>query len=248
MNVLVKMAFDGTGYHGFQVQAGLPTVCGTFQAALEKILGHKTEVKGCSRTDRGVHAKRYYISFKTHREDINIPKLPLALNANLPPDIRALAAREVALDFHARYSATGKEYTYYILNSHIDSPFDRAYHWRVAGALDENAMAKGAEYFTGSHDFTSFMAAGSKITDCNRTVFSSSVTKEGDLIKFKVSADGYLYNMVRIMTGTLVDVGRGVIKPEQVADIIEAKDRHRRGATAPAAGLFLTKVFYDFDF
>ena len=241
------MAFDGTAYHGFQVQDNRVTVCRVFQAALEKILGHKTDVKGCSRTDRGVHAAVYYISFKTNR-DINIPRLPLALNANLPPDIRVIRAREVDEEFHARYSAKGKEYTYYILNSHIDTPFGRGYHYRVAGRLDRRAMDRGAKAFMGTYDFASFMARKSKITDCTRTVYSAGVERDGDMIKFVISADGYLYNMVRIMAGTLINVGRGAIAPEDVAGIVAAKNRSAAGPTAPANGLFLTKVFYDFDF
>ena len=244
MTILVKIAYDGTNYHGFQIQDDVPTVFGVFQDALLKILGHSTEIKGCSRTDSGVHAKCYYLSFETEKQ-LNVPRLPLALNANLPTDIRVLEARQIHDGFHARYDCKGKEYTYYIRNSHIDDPFTDKYYWRVPAVLDEVKMNEAAQYFVGSHDFRSFMAAKSKITDCNRTVYSAKVERKGDMVTFKVSADGYLYNMVRIMVGTIVNVGKGIWTPEQVADIVAACNRDVAGPTAPPQGLFLTDVYYD---
>lgn len=244
MNVLVKLAYDGTNYCGFQIQNDKPTVFAAFQEALVKILGHSTDIKGCSRTDSGVHAKCFCLSFKTDKQ-LNLQRLPLALNANLPADIRVLCAAEVPEDFHARYSSKGKEYTYYILNSHIDSPFSSKYYYKVAQRLDEEKMNRAAGYFVGTHDFRSFMAAKSKIEDCVRTVYSAKVEREGDTVKFIVSADGYLYNMVRIMVGTLLDVGKGAKQPEDIKSIISACDRSKAGATAPPQGLFLTQVFYD---
>ncbi len=244
MNVLVKLSYDGTAYCGFQIQDDRPTVFATFQTALLKILGHPTDIKGCSRTDSGVHAKEFCLSFRTEKQ-LNLHRLPLALNANLPPDIRVLEALHVPEDFHARYSSKGKEYVYCILNSHIDNPFMNKYYYKVASRLDVEKMNRAAQYFTGSHDFHSFMAAKSKITDCVRTVHYAKVEKEGDFVKFTVAADGFLYNMVRIMAGTLIEVGKGIIPPEKVADIIASCDRSTAGPTAPARGLFLTKVFYD---
>lgn len=244
MTILVKIAYDGTNYHGFQIQDDVVTVFGVFQEALLKILGHSTDIKGCSRTDSGVHAKCYYLSFETEKQ-LNIPRLPLALNANLPWDIRVLEARQVNDGFHARYDCKGKEYTYYIRNSHIDDPFTDKYYWRVPVILDADKMNEAAQYYVGSHDFRSFMAAKSKITDCNRTVYSASVERKGDMVIFKISADGYLYNMVRIMVGTLVNVGKGIWPAEKVEEIISACNREVAGSTAPAQGLFLTDVFYD---
>ena len=167
------------------------------------------------------------------------------MNANLPSDIRVLEASVIHDGFHARYDCKGKEYTYYIRNSHIDDPFTDKYYWRVPTVLDEVKMNEAAQYFVGSHDFRSFMAAKSKITDCNRTVYSAKVERKGDMITFKVSADGYLYNMVRIMVGTVVNVGKGIWTPEQVADIVAACNRDVAGPTAPPQGLFLTDVYYD---
>ena len=244
MTILVKIAYDGTNYHGFQIQDDVPTVFGVFQDALLKILGHPTEIKGCSRTDSGVHAKCYYLSFETEKQ-LNIPRLPLALNANLTADIRVLDAQQVDDGFHARYDCQGKEYTYYIKNSHIDDPFSHQYYWRVPSQLDVEKMNEAAQYYVGRQDFRSFMAAKSKITDCVRTVHSASVHRDGDMVVFKVSADGYLYNMVRIMVGTLVNVGKGLWRPEKVKEIISAENRDVAGPTAPPQGLFLTDVYYD---
>ena len=244
MNILVKLAYDGTDYCGFQIQNDQPTVFATFQEALLKILGHPTDIKGCSRTDSGVHAKCFCLSFKTEKQ-LNLHRLPLALNANLPPDIRVFDAVQVPEDFHARYSSKGKEYTYYILNSHIDSPFNNKYYYKVATVLDAEKMNQAAQYYVGTHDFRSFMAAKSKIEDCVRTVYSAKVEREGDMVKYTVSADGYLYNMVRIMVGTLLDVGKGLTEPDHVKDVIAACDRSAAGSTAPPQGLFLTQVYYD---
>lgn len=202
MTVLVKIAFDGTNYHGFQLQENAVSVFEVFQTALLKVIGQKTDIKGCSRTDSGVHAACYYLSFEVEKE-LNLHKLPLSINANLPMDIRVLQAKEVEDGFHARYSAKGKQYTYYILNSHVDSPFQNRYYYRVATPLDVEKMNLAAGFFVGSHDFKSFMSQRSKIIETTRTVYSAKVEKDGDMLRFIITADGYLYNMVRIMAGTL---------------------------------------------
>lgn len=243
MTVKVKIAFDGTNYCGSQIQKNGVTVFGVFQEALIKILGYRTDIKGCSRTDSGVHAKCYYLSFDT-REDINLSKLPLSLNANLPFDIRAIEATNAPSDFHARYSAKAKEYTYYIKNSHVDDPFNLGYYYRVPTYLEEIAMDNAARYFIGRHDFTSFMSEKSKLVDCTRTVFEAKVSRQGDMIIFKIKADGYLYNMIRIMAGTLINVGSGKLLPQQIEAVINARERTKAGFTAPACGLFLTDVIY----
>ena len=246
MNILVKLAFDGTNYHGTQIQENANTVFRVFQEALIGFLGHKTDIKGCSRLDSGVHAKSFYLSFKTDK-DINIAKLPLALNVRLPEDIKVMSAQVVPDDFHARYSSKGKEYTYYIWNSHIDDPFNSKYYYRYPKKLDAEKMNIAAGYFVGQHDFRSFMRSNSKIIDCRRQVYSAKVERRGDMVKFIVSADGYLYNMVRIMAGTLIKIGGTAARPELVKDIITAENRAAAGVTAPAKGLFLTDVFYDFN-
>ena len=243
MTVKVKVAFDGTDFCGSQVQPGLRTVFGEFQAALTKVVNDAADIKGCSRLDSGVHAKCFYFSFKTQKQ-LDLRKFPLGLNANLPRDIRVLEATQESEDFHARYSAKGKEYTYYIKNNHIDDPFTSKYYYKFPQKLDATAMHEAAQYFVGTHDFRSFMARWSKIIDCHRTVYSASVEQKEDMIIFKVCADGYLYNMVRIMVGTLIWAGTGRIKPCEVSDIIAACHRSKAGVTVPPEGLFLTDVFY----
>ncbi|MBR5251592.1 MAG: tRNA pseudouridine(38-40) synthase TruA [Oscillospiraceae bacterium] len=243
MTVKVKVTFDGTDFCGSQVQPDRRTVFGEFQKALCTVVSDAGNIKACSRLDSGVHAKCFWFSFTTEKQ-LNVGKLPLSLNANLPMDIRVLEAEEAQDDFHARYSAKGKEYTYYIKNSHIDDPFTSKYYYRYPQKLDVTAMQQAAQYFVGTHDFRSFMARWSKIIDCHRTVYSAQVTQQGDMIIFKVCADGYLYNMVRIMVGTLIWAGTGKIKPEQVSDIIEKRHRSAAGVTVPPQGLFLTDVLY----
>lgn len=243
MTVSVKVAFDGSMFHGSQVQKDKRTVFDEFQKALLQIVPDADKIKGCSRTDSGVHAKCYYFSFVTEK-NIDFRKFPLSLNAKLPGDIRAIEAQQREDDFHARYSAKYKEYTYYIKNSHIDDPFTQKYYYKFQQKLDVSAMQQAAQYYVGTHDFRSFMARWSKIKDCTRTVVSAQVSQKDDMIVFKVKADGYLYNMVRIMVGTLIWAGVGKIKPEQVKDIISACHRSKAGVTVPPEGLFLTDVIY----
>lgn len=244
MNILVTIAFDGTAYHGFQVQKNALTVCQVFQDALQAVFGERYDVKGCSRTDAGVHALGFQLNFHA---DTRIPmqKLPLALNRFLPEDIRVLSAKQVADDFHARYSAHSKEYCYRIRNSAIDSPFDKAYYWRCTQPLDVKKMNLAAQDFVGKHNFSAFMSAGSSIVDTVRTVYRFSVTQQGEMVSCTVEADGYLYNMVRIMCGTLVEIGTGKLPPEQVRIALQSGNRQDAGITLPPQGLFLSKVCYD---
>lgn len=245
-NILVTMAFRGTDYHGFQVQENALGVCTVFQDALERVLGSRVDVKGCSRTDSGVHALRYCVSFKA---DTAIPmrKLPLALNAHLPEDIRVQSACEVPEDFHARYSAEAKQYVYRLHNSQVSSPFSDGLCWRVGAPLQIESMQQAAAAVVGTHDFASFMSGGSKIVDTVRTVYDFSVRRCGEDILFTICADGYLYNMVRILVGTLVEVGAGRIEAQAMPGIIAAAKRSAAGPKAPAQGLYLDRVFYDLD-
>ena len=247
MNILLKLSFDGTNYHGWQIQENALSVFRVLQTALEKVLGYHADIHGSSRTDSGVHARVYCANFISEKEmsDRDLFKLPLALNRNLPEDVRIKEAVRVRDDFHARYSRKGKEYTYFILNSRIDDPFSNRYYHRISSKLDTEEMNRAAAMLVGTHDFRSFMASKSKIIDCTRTVYSREVKRDGDVVRFRISADGYLYNMVRIMTGTLIKVGLGNIKAEDIKTIIAACDRSKAGYTAPAKGLFLTDIFYD---
>lgn len=252
MKLLLKISFLGTNYCGYQVQPDKPTVQRELNEAASRIFGFDCDIVGCSRTDSGVHANEFFIcvSKKGDNEiDCTIPmkNVPLAFNSVLPDDISVLEARMVENDFHPRYDVKHKEYIYKIWNNPIKNPFysDRAHH--VPQIYSDEAvdkMNRAAQYLCGKHDFCSYMAQGSKIVDTNREIKYASVVREGDFIIFKVAADGFLYNMVRIMTGTLLLVAQGKIEPEDIQKITESKNRKNAGATAPACGLYLNKVEY----
>ena len=234
MNYLLILSYDGTNYCGFQVQPNGRSVAQTFQDGLEAVLHSRPDIKGCSRTDAGVHALGFKLNFHA---DTRIPaaKLPLALNQHLPPDIRVLDAQVVSEDFHARYAAHTKTYLYRIHNHPIDSPFDAAYYTRVPRHLDEARMQAAAQQFVGRHDFLALCAAGSSAAahgDTVRTITDCHVTRKGDEVDIEVTADGYLYNMVRILAGTLCEVGAGRMQPDAIPGIL-------------ASSMF--KIFNDFQ-
>lgn len=244
-NVLMSLRYDGTNYHGWQVQKNAVTVQEVFQGALARLLGEDVDIKGCSRTDAGVHANMYCVSAKI---DSKIPcdRLKMALNRFLPRDIAVTGAVEVPLDFHARYSCSGKEYVYKIWNEPVRNPFwhGRAFHYWYH--LDVEKLDSAAKNFIGTHDFTSFCTLDKRNPEnMVRTVKAFSVERNGGLVEMRVTADGFLYNMVRIMVGTLLRVAMGRIEPQEIPDIILAKDRAKAGPTAVAHGLYLNRVFYD---
>ena len=245
MKVLLEIRFTGENYHGWQAQKNALTVQKTLQNAAEELLGEKCAVTGCSRTDAGVHARRFFCTLDCPALDrFPLDKLPTAMNALLPPDVAALSCRAVDGDFHPRYDALGKEYEYLIYNGQVRDPFYEGRAWMLPGRpLDCAKMEEEAGKLVGRHDFSSFCAAGGKIVDKTRTVYACSVRREGDLIAVKVSADGFLYNMVRIIVGTLCDCALG--SKEDCAAILAARDRKFAGRTAPAHGLYLNRVFYD---
>lgn len=246
MNILLTLSFDGTGYCGFQVQQNGISVCQVVQDALQAVLGQRVPVKGCSRTDAGVHALAYALNFWA---DTSIPlaKLPLALNAHLPPAVRVIEARQVPQGFHARYSAHGKTYWYRIWNSQVDRPFDAPYYYRVPAPLDVERMQAAAAACVGTHDFSAFCSVGSSVAahgDTVRTISTCDVQRKGQMLTISVTADGYLYNMVRILAGTLVEVGAGRMDAEAIPMILAGRDRRAAGPTLPARGLFLAHVEY----
>lgn len=243
MQILITIRFIGTKYHGFQVQQNALSVCEVLQDAMEKLYGSRPPVKGCSRTDSGVHALNYCVSY-TPPKFIVTQRIPLAFNRFLPEDIKVMAAQEVPDNFHARYDAISKEYIYRLLNSRLDDPFKQGLVWRTAQKLDVTEMQVAARLLCGTHDFASFMSAGSGMDDTVRNVEFFNITRNEDEICFHICANGYLYNMVRIMVGTLVEVGSGHIKAEDIPTIIKAKNRGRCGDTAPSQGLYLYKVNY----
>lgn len=247
-NFLLFIAYKGTAYHGFQVQKNSRTVCEVFQDALQAVLGQRPDVKGCSRTDAGVHAKEFGISFAADTR-LAPERLVLALNAHLPADVRALRGYCVPQGFHARYAAHTKTYHYRIRNSQIDSPFDSEYCYKIPQPrpLDLAAMNRAAALLVGRHDFLAFCSAGSKVAesgDTVRTITDCHITREEEVVTISVTADGYLYNMVRILAGTLAQVGMGKMKPEAMPGILASRDRANAGPTLPAKGLFLVKVDY----
>lgn len=243
---MLSIAYDGRNYHGFQVQKNAVTVEEVFQDALERVFGARLPVKGCSRTDSGVHANQFCISTKTESR-IPCERVIPAMNTTLPPDIAVTGCREVPEDFHARYSSTGKEYLYRILNRTARDPFSegRALHYPYP--LDIERLKTACRDFVGYQDFTAFCSSGSCVEDTRRTIFRADVEREGDFVEFRVAGDGFLYNMVRIMTGTLLEIARGSIPVDGIPEILESRDRRRAGPTAPAWGLYLNQVFYPFS-
>ena len=242
MKYLIRLSFIGTAYCGWQTQKNGPSVQVCVMDAIRKIFGEVSEFSGCSRTDSGVHALDFCVSFSVPGQT-PCEKLILAMNANLPKDIAVHSACTVSEDFHARYCVKKKEYRYRIYTGAVRNPFLEDLAWHRPGEYDLDLLNKAAKTLQGTHDFRSFMAAGSKIEDCIRTVFDAYFEADGDNLDFYVSADGFLYNMVRIMVGTLLDVPRR-FSPSDVAEILSAKDRSRAGMTAPAHGLYLNRVDY----
>lgn len=243
-NLLLKLAYDGTRYHGWQIQENAVTVQQVFQEALCKVTGRQEDLKACSRTDTGVHAREFCVSLKTE-SPIPEERLVAALNHYLPQDMAVRSCQRVGADFHARYSCKGKEYCYEIWNHPVREPFlaGRALHYWYP--IDEALLDQAARHYLGSHDFSSFCTLDKRERgDLTRRVFTSRVERRGDLVVFTVGADGFLYNMVRIMVGTLLRVQQGKFSPEDIPGILEAKDRKAAGPTAPACGLYLNRVFY----
>lgn len=247
MKYFAKINYLGTSFHGFQVQPGLRTVQGELSLALETAFGVPCRVTGCSRTDAGVHANEFCITIENEGGTIPPDKLPVAIARFLPNDISLYYAKECSKDFHPRYDVLSKEYLYRIINRNIFDPFDYGRAWFVPRTIDDSgisAMREAADYIVGKHDFSCFMSEGSDVEDTVRNVFYIGIDKKEELIEFKICADGFLYNMVRIIVGTLLDVAFGKIMPCDLADIIDSKDRKKAGMTAPPDGLYLNKVTY----
>ena len=240
---MIRFCYDGTNYSGYQRQANSDTVGEHILSALTKIFGGVYELAGCSRTDSGVHALDYCASFKSEK-DIDPQTVIKAMNSNLPKDISVFDCRYTDNEFHARYSVVSKEYVYLIYNGKVRSPFYDRYVYFYPYTMDINKLSEAASVFIGRKDFKSFMAAGGKISDTVRTVIKSEIVQRGDLVEYHVAADGFLYNMVRIMTGTLINVAQNKISVSRINDIINERSRESAGFTAPAKGLFLFKVNY----
>ncbi|MCR5484094.1 MAG: tRNA pseudouridine(38-40) synthase TruA [Clostridiales bacterium] len=242
-NLLLTLRFDGAPYHGWQVQKNGISVQETVQDAIEKVTGVRSGVIGCSRTDAGVHAEMYCCNFRTD-SGVDTERMIYALNANLPDSIGVYGCREVPEDFHARYSCVSKKYVYKIWNSPFKNPFLTDRYYMYGHPLDEKMLDEESKYFLGKHDYRGFASSGCSVKDTVRTVFDASVERRGDEVFFTVEADGFLYNMVRIMTGTLFYIQQGKIERGALPEIIESGERERAGVTAPACGLYLRNVNY----
>lgn len=242
-NIKLILQYDGTAYHGFQIQPDVVTIQGMLEESIRKTLNEDVKVNGCSRTDAGVHAIRYCAGFHLSTP-VPPERLSLIMNNALPDDIRVLSSEEADEDFHPRFSCVAKKYSYTINTSSQANVFTKNYEWQYKKPLNIIAMREAAIHIVGKHDFRSFMTTGPEMETTVREVFSLDIEEDGDYIRIYIKADGYLYNMVRIITGTLVHVGEGRIKPEDIPGIIEKKDRSYAGPTAPPQGLALYEIYY----
>ena len=236
-------AYDGTNYHGSQIQNNGETIEGVLSEELSSLLKEEIHLIGASRTDAGVHARGNVFVFDTESR-IPPEKFTYALNARLPEDIRVQDSCEVPPEFHPRHQDTVKTYEYKILNRKLPLPEYRLYAHFTYETLDLDKMQEACRHFIGEHDFASFCAAGSQVESTVREIYDLHVEKAGDLLTISVTGNGFLYNMVRILAGTLLKVGSGQIQPEDIPGILEAKDRKAAGPTAPAKGLTLMEIRY----
>lgn len=243
-NIALKLMYNGTAYHGWQVQKNAESVCATLQRGLAMICGEPVKLVGCGRTDAGVHAERYVANFQTNAS-IPLDRLPFAINTHTPGDIVVREALEVDESFNAILSCRKKEYTYRIYNSRIKNPFyvDRAYFYPKH--LDEAVMDRAARAFEGTHDFRAVRSVGTETKTTVRTVYSCRVHREGELLELRVCANGFLYNMVRAITGTVLYAAEGKLTAEDIPKILDSGDRTLAGPTVPPGGLYMTKLFYE---
>lgn len=242
--VKLVVAYDGTNYHGWQVQDNGITIEEVLNRTISELVQEDIKVIGASRTDAGVHACGNVAVFDT---ESRIPgdKFSFALNQRLPEDIRIQESCEVDADFHPRYADTVKTYEYNILNRRFELPSKRLYAAFCYYPMDIERMNQAATYLVGEHDFKSFCSAGAQVQTTVRTIYAVNVTKEDDMVHIRITGNGFLYNMVRIIAGTLMQVGTGLMEPEQVKEILEARDRSKAGPTAVAKGLTLVEIRYE---
>lgn len=243
-NIKLLIAYDGTAYHGWQTQLNRVTIQETIENAISIVMKQKNDLTGSGRTDSGVHALGQVANFKA---DTKIPeeKIKIALNANLPSDIRILDSVDVSPDFNSRFDALDKTYMYQIYNDSVANPFYSRYSCFVPQSLDIDEMEEALKLIVGTHDFKGFMASGSQSKTTVRTVYAANLLKEGKLIKIFINGNGFLYNMVRIIAGTLIDIGKGLKDISCIEKALTDKDRSVLGQTAKPEGLFLIKVNYD---
>ena len=243
-NIALRLKYDGSAYHGWQVQKNDITVAETLDTALSKVCGHPVRTVGCGRTDAGVHALRYCANFRTDSR-IPIDRIPLAVNTRLPGDIAVCMATEADESFNAISSCIKKEYIYKILNSNIRDPFLEKRVCFYPQQLDMSRMSAAAKAFEGTHDFKAVRSLGTETKTTVRTVHWCRAEKEGDVITISICANGFLYNMCRAMVGTMVYASYGKLEPEEIPELLEIGDRRLTGPTMPPQGLYLNRVWYD---
>ncbi|HJB06420.1 MAG TPA: tRNA pseudouridine(38-40) synthase TruA [Candidatus Enterocloster faecavium] len=242
--IRLTVAYDGTNYHGWQIQPGVVTIESVLNEALTELFGEEIAVIGASRTDSGVHARGNVAVFDTEGK-MAADRICFALNQRLPEDIRVQDSCQVPSDWHPRKQHCVKTYEYKILNRRMELPDRRLYAYFYYYDLDLERMKEAASYLLGEHDFKSFCSAKSQVEDTVRTIYSLDILKEGDEITLRIRGNGFLYNMVRIIAGTLLNVGNGRMEPEELAEILKARDRRAAGPTAPAKGLTLVGMEYE---
>ena len=239
---LIKIAFDGTDYHGWQVQPNGITIQETLQKAMLKLYGYAPDVTGCSRTDAGVHALDYcHFSLNNDIPDCGITA---GLNSVLDGSIRVLSCKHIDADFHCRYTAKSKTYIYKIDLNKIADPFTSRYAYHYTGYLDIQKMKNFCKSIIGLHDFKGFCSSGTSVNDTVRQIYKCEISKKDNVLIFTITGNGFLYNMVRILVGTAIDVGSGRLNENIAYEIFETKNRALGGFTAPAKGLFLKQVEY----
>ena len=242
-NIKLTIAYDGTNYSGWQKQPNAPTIQETIEESICQLTGETVELIGSGRTDAGVHALGQVANFHTEAT-IPADKIKYALNTKLPEDIRIIDSEQVAFDFNSRFSSKRKTYMFQILNKKINDPFINRYAWQIPYKLDVDKMTKAIRDLEGEHDFKAFMASGSEVKSTIREIFSTQIIKEQNIIKIKITGNGFLYNMVRIVVGSLVEIGADNKSREIFKQAMTQLDRNILGITAPAKGLFLEKVEY----
>lgn len=242
-NIKLTIEYDGKEFNGWQKQPTKLNIQGEIEKAIEIVLGEKVDLIGSGRTDAGVSALGQVANFKIENE-MPIEKIPYAINSQLKKSIRIKNAEEVDLDFHSRFSVKQKTYRYSINNSEQGTAIYRNLQYHFPIKLDEKKMNEAVQYLVGEHDFKSFKASGTSSKSSVRTIYNAKVERDGDIVNIDLTGNGFLYNMIRIISGTLVEVGIGNIKPKEVKTILEAKDRQKAGKTLPANGLCLMNVKY----
>ncbi len=242
-NLLLTLRYNGTAFHGWQIQPNAVTVQQELCNAFKNISGKEENIIGCSRTDAGVHANMFCCNVRTEC-NVSSEKIPNALNFYLPPEISVYGCEEVDYDFHARYDCKGKEYVYLIYNGKYRNPFYENKAMFYPYELDAELLDREAKNFIGTHDFSAFCSVGTAVQDKVREIYDCKVTRNDDVVEIRVSGNGFLYNMVRIIVGTLLNIQKGKIEKGSIPHIIESCDREKAGVTAEAHGLYLNKVFY----